>query len=184
MREIEIKAHVNNHKAVIEKCVKAGVALSKPLKQHDIVYARPGDKGGGKDSVGLRIRTENDKVIWFTLKKILGSGLDKIEHEVRVDDAKELAAIIKLLGFELYSDLTKVRRKAKVGNIEICVDEVTGLGNFIEAEMLVDNEADHDRVVAALWKLFSRLGIEKANEVHEGYDILDRRKRGLPVSET
>lgn len=179
MREIEIKARVDDREVLLAKLVDAGIALGKPLKQHDIVYLQPGVKGGTEGSTGLRVRTENDKVVWFTVKKILNGGLDKLEHEVRVDDATELEAIFKLLGFDLYSDLTKVRRKAKAGDIEICVDEVIGLGNFIEAELLVDDEASHDEVVAKLWELFSRLGIKKANEVHEGYDILDRRNRGL-----
>ncbi|HUB93928.1 MAG TPA: class IV adenylate cyclase [Verrucomicrobiae bacterium] len=181
MREIEIKARVDNHTVLLENLVNAGVTLGQPLTQHDVVYLKPDAKSGSKDTIGLRIRTENDSVIRFTLKKIVSGGLDKIEHEIEVDNSEELAAMINLLGFELYSDLTKIRRKTKVGAIEICVDEVSGLGNFIEAEMLVGDDADHDTVVTELWKLFTRLGIKKVNEIHEGYDILDRRSRGLPL---
>lgn len=105
--------------------------------------------------------------------------LDSIEHEVVVDDAVELENIIKEMGYRLYSDLTKIRRKAKVGDIEVCVDEVPKLGNFIEAEIMMNHDSDHDTAVENLWDLFTKLGISKKEEVHKGYDVLERESRGL-----
>lgn len=179
MREIEIKCKVDNPELIAESLAKQGLNLDEPIKQHDVVYAWPGVADNAPDSVWLRIRIENDTKVLFNLKKQHTGGLDSIEHETEVSDAIELEEIIKNMGYELYSDLTKVRRKAKHGDIEVCFDEVAGLGTFVEAEKIAHVDSDHDEVVAELWALFERLGLDKKDEVHEGYDVLERAARGV-----
>lgn len=179
MREIEIKCRVANRTGLLAALDRLGISLSEPKKQHDVVYGEPGAKDNSLDANWLRIRTENDKVVYFTLKRSVVGHLDSIEHETIVDNAAELQAIIELLGFELYSDLTKTRQKGGYEDIEVCVDEVPGLGSFIEAELMMEHDSDHDVVVARLWDFFDQLGLDKADEVHEGYDVLERRLRGF-----
>ncbi len=181
MREIEIKAKVDDFRLIEEKIKTLGFKLGQIKKQHDVVYGEPDSIEGVSGYNWLRIRTENDKVVYFTLKRSVVGHLDSIEHEVIVDNALELQFIIEYLRYELYSDLTKIRRKAKLGDIEICLDEVPNLGSFIEIEKLIDNdsELDHDEVVDELWTLLEVLGVSKSQEIHEGYDVLERRTRGL-----
>ena len=172
MREIEIKASLKDKAAILQRLADKGVKMSPPIKQHDVVYGIPGAKDNAPDSVWLRIRTENDKVTIFTLKKQYKGGLDSIEHETEVTDAGELQEIIKHLGYELYSDLTKHRQKGKLGNIEICLDEIEGLGVFIEAEKMVALDSEGEAVVKELWRVFQDLGISRGDEVLDGYDVL------------
>lgn len=179
MREIEIKARIKNLEQLEKTLIDHGIVLTEILEQHDVVYGEPDKNDNEFGANWLRIRTENKTKIYFTLKRSVVGHLDSIEHETIVDDARELEEIIKLLGYKLYSDLTKARRKAKYGDIEICVDKVPGLGDFIEAEKLMQHDSDHDKVIAELWQLFYELGIKKSEEVHEGYDVLERKSRGL-----
>lgn len=179
MREIEIKARLQDKQATLAKLKELGVTMGQPIKQHDEVFGQPGAKETVFESNWLRVRTENDSKVLFTLKKSVVGHLDSIEHEVTVDKADEMRAIITELGFEPYSDLTKTRSKGKLDDIEICVDSLDDLGNFIEAEVMLDPDADHDTAVARLWDLFTKLGIQKADEETEGYDVLERRQRGL-----
>lgn len=180
MREIEIKAKLHEPiNEFIEKLEKKSILLGEKLLQHDVVYAQPGAEDNVLGSNWLRIRTENERTIYFTLKKSVVGHLDSIEYEVIVDSAQELQSIITELGYELYSDLTKVRRKAKVGELEICVDQVDGLGNFVEVEKLCSDDVDNKVVVAELWEFLDSFGVKRDNEVHEGYDVLERQKRGL-----
>ena len=179
MREIEIKARVADSDDLISKLEKQGIELGKPLKQHDVVFGQIGVKDGVKGSIWLRIRTENDSKITFNLKKAIAGQLDNIEHETDIEDAEEMRSIIETMGFELYSDLTKIRRKAKHEDLEVCFDEVPGLGKFIEAEKMVDNDANGEEVTNDLWKFFNSLGISKRDEETYGYDVLERRARGL-----
>lgn len=176
MREIEIKAKVADKELLITKLENAGIQLSDPIKQHDVVYGQPGVADNSPASIWLRIRTENNAKTIFTLKQQHSGGLDSIEHETEISDATELGAIIAILGFTLYSDLTKIRRKAHIGDVEICLDDVEGLGVFIEAEKLAEEDADGTSVTAALWHELEQLGVDKASEVFEGYDVLMNRK--------
>jgi adenylate cyclase class 2 len=178
MREIEIKARVNN-KAKLESALhNLGVKLSLPIKQHDRVFGEPGAVDNVLDANWLRIRTENDQKHIFTLKRSVVGHLDSIEHETEIMDQEELENIILEMHFTPYSDLTKIRRTGHIGDIEICFDELPGLGTFIEAEKIMSNDADHNKVITELWEVLHKLGIEKKDEEHEGYDVLERRKRG------
>lgn len=172
MREIEIKARVANKQDLLTALANKGIVLSEPIKQHDIVYGIAGTADNAPDSVWLRIRTEDDTKTIFTLKKQHEGGLDSIEHETEVADPRELEAIIQVLGFELYSDLIKHRQKAAYEGIELCVDEVDGLGAFIEAEKLTSIDADGPKVMEDLWTVLESLGVSRNDEVFDGYDVL------------
>lgn len=176
MREIEIKARVADKAALLKALSAQQIKLTNPIEQHDVVYYIEGTLDNAPDSVWLRLRTENGIKTILTLKKQHRGGLDSIEHETVVDDAQEAKNIIEALGFTLYSDLTKTRQKGKTGNVAICLDEVQDLGTFIEAEQLTDLDADGNEVEAKLWAIFMSLGINKTDEVLEGYDVLHRAK--------
>lgn len=179
MREIEIKVAVPDHSKIEQDLNNIGVKLGAIKKQHDVVFCLPGSGDDALNANWLRLRTENDKIHTFNLKRSVSGQLDSIEHETKVEDPDELKNIINMLGFKLYSDLTKERRTAKHGDIEICFDFVPGLGYFIEAEKIMQKDADHDEVVGELWSLFEKLGLSKKDEVTVGYDVLERRKRGV-----
>lgn len=176
MREIEIKARLRSKIDVLASLQNLGAQLGEPKKQRDIVYSLPGAVDNEPDANWLRIRIENDSEVTFTLKRSVTNELDSIEHEVAVSDASELKSIIGYLGYELFSDLTKTRQKAKVGDIEICIDEVPELGSFIEAEKLCPENASYKTVAAELWQLLDRIGVAKTDEETSGYDVLVRQK--------
>jgi adenylate cyclase class 2 len=175
MREIEIKARVADKQRLLVELARQGVRLGAPLAQHDQVFGPPGFAHG---SNWLRIRTENGQKIYFTLKKSINGSLDNLELEITINDANEMARIVGQLGYELFSDITKVRQKAKLDDIEICVDDVKDLGTFIEAELLMPEDADHEAAVKKLWTLLASFGVERDSEVHEGYDVLTLRAQG------
>lgn len=174
MREIEIKARVHDKAELLRALSKKHIKLSDPTEQHDVVYCIEGTQDNAPGSVWLRLRTENNTRSIFTLKKQFRGGLDSIEHETEVADEAEMRRIIETLGFTLYSDLTKTRQKAHVGDVEICLDEVQGLGCFMEAEKLTDVDADGDAVEDELWAVLVGFGLRKQDQVREGYDVLKR----------
>ncbi len=178
MREIEIKARVQNRKNLIAKLREMDVMLGEPVSQHDRVFAKPNAKSG---DVGpwLRIRTETKNGLAkhiFTLKKSVNNQLDSIEHETEIADDAEMGKAIFAMSYDLYSDLTKTRQKAKIGDVEICVDYVNGLGDFIEAETLTDNDANVAEICENMWGILNKFGVEKSDEVFEGYDVMMRNK--------
>lgn len=179
MREIEIKSRVDDLAGLESKLEALGVKMSEPIKQRDRVYGIPGVSGGGNNhSPWLRIREESKDgvdTVYFTYKKRVTKDFDSMEYETVVADGDMLHNIIINIGFEPYSEVTKIRRKGKFGDIEVCVDQVEGLGSFIEVEKLSDELSDPEVVKAELWDLFGDLGIDEKTQVVHGYDVMIKR---------
>ncbi len=177
MREVEVKAQIRNLNHLLEGLASIGCVLSSATQQKDTVYV---PKGMGipvpENTNVLRLREQGNKVL-LTLKIPKTNQLDCIEKELEISDASEMEAIILLLGFEKASFTEKFRRKGKVGDLEVCVDSVTDLGDFIEVEKLVDESAG-EGVQTELFAFLQSLGVVEADQVFEGYDILLGRKRG------
>lgn len=186
MREIEIKATITSVQSIIDTLQAQNIAVTQPVTQHDRVYGQ-NDVEDTVDNTApwLRIRSEtkqgSTKHI-FTLKRSVTNQMDSIEHETEVTDPVELEAIIEQLSFSLYSDLTKTRQKAHMNDIEICIDAVDGLGSFVEVEKLTDEDANYEAVVAELWQVLDRLGIQPEDEVIDGYDVLMNKKLASAVA--
>lgn len=183
MREIEIKARANDVASIIEAITRQGGIMTDPITQHDRVFGVPDVPGAsGNNEPWLRIRGETKAGVTkhiFTLKKSITNQMDSIEHETEVSDEKELAKIIEHMNFVPYSDLTKTRRKANIGEIEVCVDHIEELGDFIELEKLTDENVDYDVVIRELWSIFESLGVSKDDEITDGYDVLMNKHLGI-----
>jgi len=183
MREIEIKARVADKQALLRQLAAQHIVMSDATVQRDRVYGLSGEDGAAVNGAPwLRIRTEtkNGEVKQiFTLKKSVTNQMDSIEHETEIANDDELEKIILHIGFTPYSDLTKTRQKARSGDIEICVDTVEGLGDFIEAEKLTSEDADYESVAEELWTLLQRFGVTREDHVTDGYDVLMRKHDGL-----
>ena len=65
--------------------------------------------------------------------------------------------------------------------MEICIDVVDELGEFVEAEKLTTEDADYELVVSELRELLQGLGISKDSEVTDGYDVMMKRFQDEPA---
>lgn len=179
MKEIEVKAHLRDEQQVIDNLTKLGVALSAPVSQRDRVFFPKGFRfGQGIKAPALRIR-EQDGTHLFTYKIPDKYNLDKIEYESKIEDPQAMAHICEALGFELVMRLNKVRRKAVYQDYEICLDEVEGLGSYIEAEKMVET-GDSGQIQKELFGFLQTLGVLPEDQVDEGYDIM-LFKKGQPT---
>lgn len=172
-KEIEVKARIGNIKDIITKLKKLGCKMSKPIIQDDTIFANysgPFTKHHPGENI-LRIRKANNKIL-FTVKQSQKNELDAIEHEIIVDDAKETQSIIEMLGYKEEVRVYKTRIKTNYNGWEICVDDVRGLGKFMEVEELTDEKADGEAVQEKLFCFLETLGIKRTDRVMNGYDTL------------
>ena len=88
-----------------------------------------------------------------------------------------MIAIVKELGFVPFSDLSKTRRTGKLNDVEVFIDSVEGLGDFMELEQLADEDADLAAITDDLWRIMAELGVSRQDEVTDGYDILMKKLR-------
>lgn len=180
MREIEIKARILDVEKVKKALMNNGIIFGEEKQQHDLVFCKPGQEEYQIGSQWLRIRTENEHKVIFTLKIDTGRKLDSIEHEMEVNDAKELETMLRLMGYELFSDISKTRQKAKKDKIEVCLDQIEGLGTYLEAEILAEDDVHAQDILDELWTFFESVGIAREDAEMFGYDVLHRRKYGAP----
>lgn len=173
MKEIEIKARLRDKTAITRKLKTLGCVFEKPITQQDTVYAEHVGSlvAFRTNKVFLRLRVKNGSKTFFTLKKRGVNDLDAIEHEMEVSSKDEMEKILFLMGYREAVRVRKVREVTRYDGCEICVDEVEGLGSFIEMETLTE-EADSEAVQDKMFQFFLSLGVKPEDRVWSGYDIL------------
>ncbi len=173
VKEVEVKAAVRDVPALRQALAAFGCTLSEPVRQEDILYAaeaKPITEFGLGDLV-LRIRRQGDQAI-LTGKIPVTNHLDKHEAETVVSDPVAMTELLTWMDYQEIMRLAKERQKTTYGEYEICLDEVEGLGTFIEVEKIIDDRADSDAVQNELWTLLESLGIKEADRATKGYDQL------------
>ncbi len=171
MKEVEVKARLRDKDALVAKLTDLGCMLSAPIRQDDTLYAAI-DKPITEFTIGdlvMRIRRQGSTAI-LTGKIPVTNHLDKLESETEVSDAAAMEQLLEWMDFKKIMTLSKLRQKTRHGEYEICVDEVAGLGSFIEVEKMTDE--DGDVAQAELWDFLKTLGIEESARVTKGYDQL------------
>lgn len=173
MREIEIKLKVNNLEEIEKKLKDHGLVISKEITQHDIIYIHRDDKGDFTDAyeghIALRMRYEGT-VAKITLKQRRSNEMDNIEYETKVEDGEMMHEILQLLGWKPMVEVKKTRKKGKLGEYEICLDRVDKLGDFVELEKMIDDNADPEKIKNELFKELEKFGLSGNDEETQGYD--------------
>ena len=181
MYEVEVKAHLRNREDVLNKLKDFGCIFSAELHQVDHIFTPesevfPPPIGGPV----LRVRYQNDKFI-FTLKINQSSRQDCIEKELEIKDGEKMIEIIKLIGYKPAPVVDKRRIKTNYKGMEIVLDTVENLGEFIEAEKIVteNNPEIRQKIQVELMEFLGELGVKKEDQVIDGkYDIMLFEKLG------
>lgn len=172
VREVEVKYSVRDPEALHLALKRVGVALGGPVFQDDQAYApigwRYGDAKLGTSFV--RLRTVDGQHT-FTLKRPAENALSCDEFESPVVDREQMHLAIAAMGFYPTTRIAKARRTADFGDMTVCVDEVDGLGTFLELERIVPDDACGEAVQAELAQFVASLDVE-AERTTETYDSL------------
>ncbi|WP_423792250.1 class IV adenylate cyclase [Methanocaldococcus indicus] len=168
MFEIEVKAKIDNKEEIIKKLKSLNFSFVKKEYQEDI-YFNGIDRDFKETDEALRIRDVCGNY-YLTYK---GPKLDKIsksreEIEVRIEDKEKMKNILKKLGFKEVRVIKKCREiYKKDNNITVCIDDVEGLGTFIELEKEAEEYNKND--VQELLNLLELLNISKENIITKSY---------------
>lgn len=182
--EVEVKIEVESLKRVREKVSTVG-KLVKSIKQVDEYYV-PCHRNffiqKPHPTEWLRIRTNPDKVVFeydrSINKKASGEQDCAEEYETIISDPAELRKILEFLDFNKVMTVNKQREYWDCADLEIVLDKVEGLGNFIEVEAKGDFESAAEAKKACL-KFIKELGIENAEniQIFKGYPVLLSEKQ-------
>jgi adenylate cyclase class 2 len=181
VREVEVKYRIADVGAVEAALLRHGIRLGPATVQDDQAYA-PEGWSYGDDKLGVsfvRLRTVGDTHI-FTLKRPAENALSCAEHETAVEDRDAMDAAIAMMGFSPTVRIIKTRRAAHLDDLSVCLDDVVGLGAFLELERLVRDDCRGEEVQRELAQFVASLDID-AERVVETYDSLVRAAQSALV---
>jgi len=134
MLEIEVKAKLWSPDKVKEKLESLGGEYVTSRVQVDTYYNHPTRDFATTDEA-IRLREQNGQVV-LTYKGPKLDDLTKTREEVNVEltDMKSSAIILEDLGFRKVRQVRKKRNYYTLRGMKVMLDEVEGLGDYIEVE--------------------------------------------------
>ena len=96
----------------------------------------------------------------MTLKVEGQAKLASDEYEFAVDDGNVARQMLTALGWQEVVTVDKVRLESKTEDYTICIDEVAGLGLFIELEVLTEDSADVKNIQQQMCNFLKNLNID------------------------
>lgn len=178
MQEIEIKAKLENEAQVLAKLTELGAIFSGPAVQDDTIYvAETGSlESFLSNSLFLRLRVIDGSRTVFTAKyhqnREAANDTYATEYEVDISSRDMMEQIVLLQGYAEAVRVQKTRRTAAYQGWEICLDEVEGLGSFIEVEQLAEDGADPRAIYENLKAFLVSIGVPESAVTTMRYDIM------------
>ena len=144
MKEIELKAQYDSSKRPeLEQYLKEhGFQEVCCFTQQDEYFNHP-ERDFRITDEALRIRREqhdNEAVhCCLTYKGTNNSriGQSRRELETRVEDEHKMRRILLALGFRSAAEVKKRRKEYKKEDLTVCLDELDGLGSYVEIEVVL-----------------------------------------------
>jgi len=175
--EIEMKAKVGNKKRLLNKFTLLGIS-NKNKKHYIDIYFSPkkGKRFTSFRSPRLRVRkdlTSGTASFDYHLPSGLYGGH---EREISISDGDMMDVILKHLDFKEEVRVDKIRSYYTYKHFNIFIDEVRGLGSFIEIEIM--NAPNRKLATNQIKQLLDDLGVRK-NVVQDWYWRMMLKKKGL-----
>jgi adenylate cyclase class 2 len=183
MKEVEVKAHARDVTSLKSALQALGCTFSTPVTQDDTLYVR--NTGPVETYLSnaefLRLRVQGDGTVLFTLKYHVGRADDPdgapMEYETSIGSHGEMERALLCMGFKEAVRVRKTRTKTRHEKWEVCIDDVEGLGSFIELEELVEEGAEVAPIHEAMHTFLSSLGITREDAGIDRYDVLMLQKK-------
>jgi predicted adenylyl cyclase CyaB len=167
-RNVEIKARVADPQAVAERAARVSDGGPWTIEQDDAFFACEQGR--------LKLRDFGDgrgELIYYRRADLSGPG----RSEYRITPTADPAGLRGLLG-EALGAAGRVRKRRvlyRAGRTRIHLDRVEGLGDFVELEVVLEEDEDEAAGVVEARALMSALGIAEADLVDVAYvDLLER----------
>ena len=162
--EVEQKHPVEDERALFERLAERGVEVGPRVEQMDHYFAHPARDFARTDEA-LRIRTVGDKS-FVTYKGPKVDTATKTRREIELPlpsgntGAAQFAELLTALGFTLVAEVRKSRTPVHLAwqgrTVEAALDDVAGVGAFVELETAAD-EAELDAAKSCLASLAKEL---------------------------
>lgn len=184
MIEVEIKLPVDHLDSLKEKLLIMGFKETGFSKEQDTYFDnRQGDIRVNGEA--LRVRETEDHItgeirsqINFKGKKLDTRTMTRRELETGVENGMICANILQAIGYmPVEPKVIKDRTMLQKNPVTACLDNVYGLGEFLELEILADSEEKKDDALGQIETLLNSLGYRISDTVRMSYlSMLQSRK--------
>lgn len=172
--EVEAKAELTSIETAREKIIEMGGKLLFEGIQIDLYFQHPCRNFKETDEV-LRIRKMGNN-IYLTYKgpRINAKVKVREEIEVKISNHQRMLEILMKLGFKPVIEIRKKRETWLIGNMHVNLDEVEGLGSFIEIEVKSNRAKREEREIQRLMK---KLGVGRERILRKTYfELIEEKK--------
>lgn len=182
MIEVEVKLPLRRQEKTEERdritvvLCSMGFRKAARFRQRDTYFDNEAGeiRGGGK---ALRIRETEDlmKGVVTAELNFKGPRMDQVsmtrqELETELGQAETGRRILAALGFSpVLPEVVKERTEYCREEITAALDRVEGLGDFLELEILADEETENGKVLQKLEELLGELGYQMGDTVTRSY---------------
>ncbi|MGN0392328.1 MAG: class IV adenylate cyclase [Bariatricus sp.] len=173
--EIEIKMPVEDLNGLKRRLLRKGFQEEVTIRENDMYYNSE-YHDVKKLGEALRIRKSTDVAtgqtkaqINFKGEKIDQVSMSRLEYETGVDNPEYMDKILRALGFFQVAGVTKTRCYMKRDEMTACLDQVEGLGDFLELEVIVADESLREGYLQMMEGLLAELGLSMRDTVRTSY---------------
>lgn len=168
MFEVELKFPVPSHD-VIDQKLKAFNVISRSTSQHCDEYFNHCLLDFASKDIALRIRSRAGENI-LTFKGPNLNARVKVRQEIELildaTDRDKFRQMLFGMGFHSVAAVNKKRESIGINvngqPIEVCFDNVEGVGTFVELEIVVENKTQIDAAKQQLEELAANIGITQS----------------------
>ena len=187
MKEIEILVEVYDEIKKIKKSLKdfEYIGLKHTIDEY---YYDPKRKNLKPDkdnqlSHCLRLRSKNNDY-YITYKDDIfdnGKWLYSNEYETKVESVEMLREIFKRLGLKKFIEIDNEKEIYKSDKYEIAIENVKGLGIFMEVEYCTNKDVDITNIKKEIQDFIDSLNINVSEELNMGKPEMYLRKYNIII---
>ncbi|QFU83578.1 class IV adenylate cyclase [Natronorubrum aibiense] len=174
MYEVEVKVPADLE-AVRTRLEGLGADRERAIVQEDTYYDAP-HRSFVETDEALRIRRESSRESGADKTRITYKGplLDdesksREEFETAVGDGGTMDAILTNLGFDPAATVRKERERFALEGYTITLDAVDDVGEYVEVEIDVEDEADLETAREGAYDVLEQLGLEPDDQLRTSY---------------
>ena len=176
--EVETKIKVGDHALLKRRLGELGAVFRRTVTQRDRYYRSP-LRDFARTDEALRLRLEDGSAIltYKGPKRPSPVGKAREEISVAVSSGEEFEEILNYLGFFPVAEVRKRREEFEWKGAEICLDEVEGLGQFAEIEVLCgDGQEQAEKIIDSIK---GALGLSGPHIPESYLELILARQRGV-----
>lgn len=164
---IEIKARAHNFEEIKSRAEKLGDMPVQVISQEDTFFNTP------QGRLKLRTLADHAELIYYTRPDQEGPKRSDY-HIARSADPLNLKRVLDL-AYGIRGVVKKTRYLYLIGQTRVHLDDVVGLGQFIELEVVMAEGQSDDEGQKIAEDLMSALGVERTDLIDGAYmDLLEK----------